>query len=143
MRFVSLVKGVLGKARLSVTQAVSTMATTDTSDNESTMENVVRTMRRLGLRIAKLESLTQVEATEFEVTLAGNGIMFELCHNYNGPVRYWVTTWMQLPDNGASPNTAPILVRDTSSTFKTLVLKSYVVGRAIIRVEPSSYDLDP
>lgn len=143
MRFVSLVKGVLGKARMSVTQAVSTMATTDSSDNESTMENVVRTLRRIGLRITKLEAVAQIEATEFEAVLGSAGATVELCHNYNGPVRYFVTTWMQLPGNGASPTTAPILVRDQSSTFKTLVLQSYVVGRAVIRVEPSTTDLDP
>lgn len=143
MRFVSLVKGVLGKTRMSVTQAVSTVPTADPTDNESTIDNVVRAVRRLGLRITKLEGLVQVEPTEFEVVLGTGGALSELYHNYNGPVRYWVTTWMQLPDNGTAPTTAPVLVRDTSSTFKSLFLKSYVAGRAVIRVEPSTYDLDP
>lgn len=144
MRFVSLVKSIVGKTRRSLTQAASIInAPPALKDDDTSMADMVRTMRTVMLRVNKLEAQVLVEPTEFEVVLGTGGALVELYHGYNGPVRFWVTTWMQQPDLGASPTTAPVLVRDQSSTFKSLFLQSYVAGRAVIRVEPSSYDLDP
>jgi hypothetical protein len=144
VRFVSLVKSVLGKTRRSLTQSESTnVVNPDKDDAGASTADIVRTMRKLSQRIARLEAVAQAESTEFEVVVGTGGATSELYHGYGGPVRWWVTTWMQQPDLGASPTTAPILVRDTSSTGKILILQSYVAGRAVIRVEPSNYDMDP
>lgn len=84
--------------------------------------------------IKALDEVDKDSFIEFEVDLGTGGSLVYLEHRFNGPVRYYVTDWGRI-GTGAYPTSAPVLVRDSSSTSSRLVLRSHVAGRAIIRVE--------
>lgn len=87
----------------------------------------------LEARVAQLEAKELPEAVEFEVDVGTAGAPVQLNHNLDCPVRFFVTSWK------SSTNNPPSLLLDTSSTTFMLVLRSYVAGRAIIRIEPSQF----
>ncbi len=129
MRFVSLVTGLVAKARRAVTQAASV------SDEKDVVEQLRQTM----LRVNKLEAAQAPEAVEFEVncgTLGFPGGDLELVHNLNGPVRWYVVSW-SAQIGGAAITATYRLIHDVRSTPDILFLRSYVSGKAVIRVEPS------
>ncbi len=129
MRFVSIVTGLVAKARRAVTQAASV------SDEKDVVEQLRQTM----LRVNKLEAAQAPEAIEFEVncgTLGFPGGILELVHDFNSPVRWYVVTWCN-QNGGATVTATHRIVQSSLSTANTLVLRSYVDGKAVIRVEPS------
>lgn len=93
-------------------------------------------LRGILRRITDAEAAIPPEALEFEVEVSTAGALTTLCHNFHAPVRYWVTYWTALRD-GTPAIAAPVLVSDITSDDDNLVLKSYVAGRAIVRVEPA------
>jgi hypothetical protein len=138
MRFVSLVNNVIAKARRGITQTASVSAD-DLKDPGKQAEII----RQLMARINKLEAAAAPEATEFEVLVGDGGQLVELPHGFKSTaVRWSVVGWFCVPA-GASPVDAPRLTYDPSSTLTSLFLRSYVKGRAIIRVEPAQSFLDP
>ncbi len=100
-------------------------------------------LRQTLQRLTDLEARVPKEATEFEVATLTGAATISLAHNYNGPVRWWVTAWTRPVSAGAYPTAAPILVQDASSDANTLVLQCSLAGRAVVRVEPSSGVLEP
>ncbi len=124
----------MAKARRSVEQSLSLgHATEEKQDPKALGEQ----LRQVMLRVNRLEASAPKEATEFEVVVSSLGATVELMHNYGGPVRWWVTGWMRISAS-IVPSSGPSLVESATSTNDLLVLSSYVAGRAIIRVEPSS-----
>jgi len=138
MRFVSLVNSAIGKARRAISQT-SSVSEEDVKDTGKLAEN----LRQIVARVNKLEAALQPEATEFEVNLPDSGTLVELPHGFKTTsVRWTVVGWFSQA-GGVSPTEAPRLVYDSSSTALSLFLRSYIKGRAIIRVEPAQSFLDP
>jgi hypothetical protein len=137
MRFVSLVTSTIGKARRAVTQGLSI----GTSKEASTV-TMAEQMRQVMLRVNRMEAALPPEATEFEVNVGAAGALVELRHNTGGLVRWWVTQWIRQSSTVATV-AGHSLVEDPSSNLDTLFLKSYVTGRAVIRVEPTQFGLEP
>ncbi len=77
----------------------------------------------------------QGESTVFQdVELPATGNTIRLQHNLNKRVMWRVVDWTD-PATGVNPTTAPGLVRSAlDTTPNTLVLRSYVAGRASIEV---------
>ncbi len=137
MRSVSIVNNLIAKARRGLSQAVSIQ---DEDIKEPT--RLAETIRQMMLRVNKLEAQQVPEATEFELVVGTAGALSELPHNFNTAVRWWVTSWLQA-SGVAYPVSGPSLAEDSTSTANTLFLRSYVAGRAVVRVEPSQAYLDP
>ena len=137
MKFVSLVTQLLGKTRRAVSQAASVE---DLDVKEPA--KVGEALRQLTARLNKLEAAAPPEPTEFEVDLLDTGTLIELPHGFKTrQVRWSVVGWF-CKVGGVSPVQPPNLVYDGSSTPTSLFLRSYVAGRAIVRVEPSQSFLD-
>jgi hypothetical protein len=135
MRFFD-VNGVLQKARRFV------------SGNGNVFDDDVKDQRKLAellrsafKRLTDIESTVGPEPTEFAVNVPSGGLIVELAHNMNGPVRFFTTYWLH-QDNSTSPIYGPALVVDSTSDDNTLRLRSYVAGRAVIRVEQAQSGLD-
>lgn len=142
MRFISLVTGAIAKARQNVAQAASLGKAVGDDADQVTMDSAMKEMRQLAARLNRLEAQFPTEPLEFEVVVGIAGATVQLFHDFNGPVRWYVTQWQSVSGQ-PSPVKAPQLVKSSLSTAKNLVLASYVAGRAIIRVELSRYDIDP
>lgn len=137
MKFVSLVTQLLGKTRRAVAQPAS-VQDPDVKDPAKIGE----ALRQLTARLNKLEAAAQPEPTEFEVDLLDTGALVELPHGFKTrQVRWSVVGWF-CRVGGVSPTQPPNLVYDGSSSPTSLFLRSYVAGRAIVRVEPSQSFLD-
>lgn len=137
MRFISLVTSLVGKARRAVSQP-SSIQDSDAKDPGKLAE----ALRQMMARINRLEAAASPEATEFEVDLLDTGALVELPHGFKTrQVRWSVVGWF-CRVGGVSPVQPPNLVYDPSSTPTSLFLRSYVAGRAIVRVEPSQTFLD-
>ncbi len=134
MRFVSLVNSVVAKARRGITQGLSIGH--PGGDTKPDPVKLAEQLRQVMLRVNKLEALAGGEATEFEVLTGAAGAMFELRHGYNGPVRWYVVKWLR---TAAGAATGTSLIEQKESTVNSLFIRSYVVGRAVIRVEPSKF----
>ncbi len=135
MRFVD-VNGVLRRARRYVSGSGSVQD--EEVKNPQKLAEIIRQMQK---RISEIESVTPPEPIEFEVTLGYGGAVTSLLHNLNGPVRWYVTEWTHA-SGLAHPVEPPILVRSTLTTNRILALKSYVPGRAVIRIEPAFADVN-
>ncbi len=104
--------------------------------------DIAKTVRALGQRVTEIESRVGPEGIEFEVNVGISGALTTMNHNFNGPVRWWLTTWVQ-QDGVTYPINAPILLQDASSDSNNLVLRSHVAGRAVVRIEPAPASIDP
>lgn len=141
MKFVSLVNSVLAKARRNITQGLSAGVVTDEAAKDPA--KVQEQLRQVMLRVNKLEAAAGPEPTEFEVNLPDTGELVELPHGFKTTfVRWSVVGWFCQPGT-QSPSAPPSLVYDPSSTSISLFLRSYVKGRAIIRVEQAQQFVDP
>ncbi len=98
-------------------------------------------IRQLQKRVEGLEVVTPPEPIEFEVNVGMGGAITTLYHNFNSPVRWYVVSWSPI-DATAWPTDHPRLVRSHTSTSQILFLRSYVPGKAIIRVETAFKDVD-
>ena len=105
-------------------------------------KKLAETLRLALARISELEAQVPGSGVEFEVTLPTGGSTVSLAHGLSGPVRYYVTQWGH-GNNTYSPMAAPVLARDDTSTDDVLVLRSFVAGNAIVRVEPAQASIDP
>lgn len=143
MRFVSLVNSTVARLRRGVTQGLSFAPDTKTEDMEKDPGQVVEALRQVMVRVNKLEAAAQPEGVEFEVQLPDDGSLVELPHQFKTTaVRWYVVGWF-CGSQLVSPNQQPVLVYDPSSTPTSLFLRSYVAGRAIIRVEQSQANVEP
>lgn len=132
MRFVSM-DGILQKVRRYVSGGANV------SDEEvKDPVKLAEIIRTLTARVTALEARTAPESAEFEVEVGSLGAITRITHGFNSPVRFYVTYWIQKRDGSTSPTGAPALVVDSSSTLNVLALKSFLVGRAVIRIEPAS-----
>lgn len=139
MRFVSLVNGVLGKSRRAVSQALSIGVGSGSEDkSDVSTAQLAETLRQVMLRLNKLEAESNPPAVEFEVTVASGGAVVELRHELNGPVRWWVVKWMKTVSSAGHS-----LYEDPTSDQDTLRLKSFISGRAVIRIELSQNYVEP
>ncbi len=125
------------------------------SDNSLSAEDaekgavVAAALNSIALRLAKLEANVPVEAVEFEVAFeladsvatgagcalgpgSGVGKFVFLEHGFNGPVRWYITSWKR---NGSPGQYNISEEENTGSTLNTLALRSSVPGRAVVRVE--------
>ncbi len=137
MRFVGLVSGLFTKGRRFVSSSASVQE--EEVKDPSKLAEIIRQALK---RVSDLEAKSGAEGIEFEVAVGTGGATVSLPHGIMGPVRWWVTGWMQ-QSGVAYPAAAPAIVQDASTTVGTLVLRSYVTGRAIVRVEPAQTDVDP
>lgn len=135
MRFVNGA-GTVVKARRAVYGGGATQAL-----RADTPEQLSAVLAELMSRVSDLEAQAGDEATEFEKDVGAGGAAVKLYHGFGKPVRYYVTYWTRSV-GGAYPTTAPILVAQADSTSDELSLKSYVAGRAIIRVEAAQAGID-
>jgi hypothetical protein len=136
MKFIN-VNGVLQRARRFVSGGGQVQE--DEVRDPQKLAEIIRQMQR---RLSELESVTPPEGQEFEVNVGSGGALTSIAHNVGGPVRWSVVCWTQVGGT-AYPVAAPALVQDVTSTSKTLVLRSYVAGKAIVRVESAFADVDP
>lgn len=133
----------MARARRAVSQGLSFSPDTKTVDMEKDPGQVVEALRQVMVRVNKLEAAAQPEGTEFEVQLTDSGGLVELPHGLKTTaVRWYVVGWF-CGAARVSPNLQPNLVYDPLSTPTSLFLRSYVAGRAIIRVEPSQSAVEP
>ncbi len=130
MRFVGL-NSLVNKARRFVSGNSSVLA-----EEVKDADKLANILRGALQRVSDLEAKVPAQGTEFEVSCGASGALVSLPHNYGCPVRWWVTGWLQV-SGVAYPVTSPNLAEDSSSDSNTLVLRSYTVGRAIVRVEPA------
>ncbi|MDD5374476.1 hypothetical protein [Acidithiobacillus sp.] len=137
MRFVGIDNAV-GKARRFVSGTASVQ-----DEEVKDAAKLAHILRQTLQRLTDLEARVPKEATEFEVATLTGAATISLAHNYNGPVRWWVTCWTRPVSLGAYPTTAPILVQDASSDANTLVLQCSTAGRAVVRVEPANGAMEP
>lgn len=129
MRFIN-VAGVVQRARRYVSRSGNVQ-----DEDVKEPSKLAEVLRDILKRVTELEAHAPPEALEFEVDLGSIGAQTTLFHNFNSPIRWYVVTWC----NGAStPVVGHSLVQDASSTSRALVLRSYVAGRAIVRIEPAS-----
>lgn len=135
MRFITKA-GAMVKGRRAVSQSSSIHP-----EEVKTPEGIAAAFRDTMTRLSDLESAGVPDALEFEKNVGSGGAAVKLFHGFGGPVRYWVTYWTRQV-GGAYPTTAPILVAQADSTADELSLKSYVAGRAIIRVEASPVGIE-
>jgi len=132
MRFFD-VHGVVGKARRFVSGSASVQD--EEVRNPAKLAEVLRGSLR---RLAELEARVSSEGAEYEVEVSTGGSLHRIQHNLNGPVRFTVVYWTKPRATGAAyPTAGPSLAAHESSTANTLVLRSTVAGRAIIRIESS------
>jgi hypothetical protein len=92
-------------------------------------------IRKLSVRVSELEVKAPVAGVEFECDIdddSGSGQNYSFEHNLKCPVRYYVVHWV-----GDGDTAAPSLMYQTESTSTVLVLKSYSVGRVVLRIEPA------
>lgn len=123
MRFIGS-NGILAKARrfVSTSPAVSEADVTEP-------KKLAEILRNLCSLVAKLENKSGPEAVEIEADVSTGAAKVYLRHSLNSPIRFYVTHW-------SNSTGAPSLVWSSDSTPDMLVLKSYVAGRAVIRIEP-------
>lgn len=95
-------------------------------------------LRSLAKRMAQTETLLPPEGVEFEVEVGTAGTVTTLQHNLRSHVRFSVVFWTKVRAGTTYPTAAPVLVADELSTSTVLHLRSYVAGRAIVRVEPAN-----
>lgn len=138
MRFVSLINNVIGKVRRSVTQGLSTGVG---EDGKTSPGQLAEQLRQVMLRVNKLEAVAVREGIEFEVACSTAGALVSLCHGLSSPVRWWVVSWGTTP-GGSAPAAGHSLAMDATSDSDTLILRSYVAGRAVVRVEPSVQNIE-
>jgi hypothetical protein len=108
------------------TRAVSGSERLDPSDQQKTIEG-------LSKRIAELEARLPQDAVEFEVDVVG-GQSYKLNHGFRGPYRWYVTYWV---GGGSGPGFTTL----TEPTEGTVELLAHHSGKAVVRIEPSSYGL--
>lgn len=137
MRFVNI-NGVLQKARRFISYGAGSIQEQDVKNPDKLSE----ILRKMSQRLSDVEAAVPPEAIEFEVNVGIGGALTGIAHSFNGPVRWYVVAWIQA-GTVAYPVAAPALVQDATSTPKQLVLRSYVAGKAIVRVEPAFADIDP
>ncbi len=125
MRFFNI-NGVLQKARRYVSGG-SPVSPDDVKDAARLAEMLQDLQKRLTIAEARLPP----EGVEFEVNVGTIGAQTVISHNLNSSVRWYVVAWAGTGTAGHS------LVQDTTSDLQKLVLRSYVAGRAIVRVEPA------
>ena len=138
MKFVSLVNNLVGKVRRGVSQGLSTGPDVD---GKTSPGQLAEQLRQVMLRVNKLEALAEREGIEFEVAVSTAGATVSLYHAFTGPVRWWVVSWGTTPQ-GTPPVANYALVMDATSDQDNLVLRSYVAGRAVIRIEPSAQNIE-
>lgn len=132
MRFFD-VSGVIRKTRRFVSGSASVQD--EEVRNPVKLAEVLRGALR---RLAEVESRVAQEATEYEIEVGAGGSLHRIQHNYNSPVRFTVVYWTKPRAVGAAyPAAGHNLAAHESSTNSTLVLRSTVAGRAIVRVEPT------
>jgi hypothetical protein len=134
MKFINI-QGIIQKAR----RFVSSQASVQDEEvrNPSKLAEILRGM---SAQLSGLEALVPSEGLEFEVNVGELGSPVTMNHGFGVPVRWWVTAWLN-PDGGYTPMGSPWLVQDASSDLNTLVLRSYMTGRAVVRIEPAQSPL--
>lgn len=137
MRFVSLVRSTVERGRRYLSAQPSVLLRSEGDEKNVSPAEVAKAIRALSARVAELEARVPGEAVEFEVSCSSGGTKVYLHHNFNGPVRWYVTDWLTDGLGATPPASGHSLAHDTTSTTNILVLRSYVAGRAVIRVEPS------
>lgn len=123
----------------SVTQRNRNRSSDTYTPNSISEDQLLACLARLIRKVSEIEAKMPGDYVEFNKTLTVGGTV-TLPHQFNAPVRYYVTTWTRSV-GGAYPTTNPVLVMDAASDQNNLVLQSQVAGRAIIRVERASRGL--
>ena len=135
MRFVGI-DGTLAKARRFVSSALNV-----SEDEVSIPGKLAEILRQSLRRVAELEARTPPEAIEFEVEVGTLGALTTMRHGLNSGVRFSVVYWTKIRAGSTYPTAAPVLIADETSDSNNLVLRSYVAGRAVIRIEPAFHGI--
>ncbi len=129
-----------GAAKVAVDGKVTTLGPRPSPNAVVTTEDVkdpTKLAALLGWIVGVLSTLMArwyPRRIDFEdVTVGGAGATVTLEHGFGGRVRWWVVDWI---DSGGG-GTAYTLNKSTASTTNTLVLTSFTLGLATIRVEES------
>ncbi len=101
------------------------------SDAVSDPKELAGILNRTLTRVAGLEGSQALETAEYEVVCPYNSTVV-LAHNFNGPIRWYVTSWRRKSYAGPYALTE---IEFGGSDANTLVLYSQVPGRAVIRIE--------
>lgn len=110
------------------------------SDRVDSPAELPQVIQKLSKRVSDLEASVGPSWTDFECTVSTAGATVSLAHGYSSPVRWYVVHW-GATEAGTVPTAAPALVMSNTSSTDTLVLKSYVAGKAVVRVEPSPHSV--
>lgn len=100
-------------------------------------ERLTDLLRKSLRRISELESRSPPSTLDFELSIPAAATVFNLQHNFNSPVRWWVVGWRT---TGAA--VSPVVREEfASSTSNILVLRFNVAStsRAVVRVEQSPF----
>lgn len=94
-------------------------------------EAIAKAVNKATERLVAIEATVTTDVTEFEFTAPSLGTI-RLNHGFNGPVRWYVTSWKRKGTAGVCSLTE---VESGGSDANTLVLYSLSPGRAVVRVE--------
>jgi len=122
---------------ITTTRRFVSLAQNVSEDEVKLPAKLAEILRSVLRRTSELEANQVKGGVEFEVEVGTLGALTSLAHNLKGPVRFTIVYWTKVRAGSVYPTTAPILIADETSDANTLVLRSYVAGRAIVRVEPA------
>lgn len=124
----------LGNAKRGAGQASGGSSSVDVDDKP----RLSSFLKEVAVRLTRVELRMSPPQVDFEINCGTAGAKSYIRHGFGAPVRWYVVHWGR-QDGASLPTAAPALVMDTSSDTNTLVLNSYVSGKAVIRVEPSPF----
>lgn len=131
MRIIPFATGVIlaGSTPVVRREKITTEITADPEALATKLTRLANDQAELAARASQGDSIVFQD-----VELPAMGTTIRLQHNLNKRVMWRVVDWTD-PITGVNPSTAPALVKSLGDTTpNTLVLRSYVVGRASIEV---------
>lgn len=131
MRIIPFATGVIlaGSTPVVRREKITTEITADPEALATKLTRLANDQAELAARASQGDSIVFQD-----VDCPATGSTIRLQHNLNRRVMWRVVDWTD-PATGVSPTTAPALVRNAiDTTPNTLVLKSFVLGKASIEV---------
>lgn len=116
-----------------------TRQTSPRSATELNAEELARSVQEVSVRVESLESERPSQTCEYEIELT-NGTEVVIQHGFGGPVRWYATDWSPFVTASTIPTAGFAAYRvPEKSDSNSLTLYPLATGKAVIRVESSSY----